>query len=102
MAYGALQALRDAGLHVPDDIAIMGFDGLEQVLISLEVLSTVVQPTVDEGREAVRILLELLEHPERAPIQRYLPTRLSLQRSCGCGPESTVPVEQLVIGGGAG
>jgi LacI family transcriptional regulator len=99
MAYGALQALRDAGLRVPDDVAVMGFDGLEEVLVSLEILSTVVQPTVDEGREAVRILLELIEHPERAPIQRYLPTRLSLLRSCGCGPKPALNAAELATGG---
>jgi LacI family transcriptional regulator len=88
MASGALQALRDAGLRVPDDIGVMGFDGLEETLISRSVLSTVVQPTIDEGREAVRILLELLDHPERAPIQRLLPTQLALRRSCGCAREA--------------
>jgi LacI family transcriptional regulator len=91
MASGALQALRDAGLRVPDDVAVMGFDGLEETLVSRSVLSTVVQPTINEGREAVKILLELLDHPERGPIQRYLSTQLALRRSCGCGGES-VPV----------
>lgn len=50
-------------------------------------LSTVVQPTEDEGRGTVRVLLEPIEQPERASIQRYLPTRLSPRRSCGCAPE---------------
>jgi LacI family transcriptional regulator len=88
MASGALQALRDSGLRVPDDIAVMGFDGLEETLVSRSILSTVVQPTIDEGREAVRILLELLDHPGRAPIQRLLPTTLALRRSCGCAREA--------------
>ena len=66
----------------------MGFDGLEETLVSRSVLSTVVQPTADEGRGAVRALLELIEHPERAPIQRFLPTELALRRSCGCGREA--------------
>jgi LacI family transcriptional regulator len=84
MASGALQALRDAGLRVPDDVAMMGFDGLEETLVSRSVLSTVVQPTLDEGAEAVRVLLELLDHPGNAPIQRLLPTHLALRRACGC------------------
>lgn len=88
MASGALQALRDAGLRVPNDIGVMGFDGLEETLVSRSILSTVVQPTIDEGREAVRTLLELLDHPERAPIQRLLPTQLALRRSCGCAREA--------------
>ncbi len=86
MASGALQALRDANLRVPDDMAVVGFDGLEEMLVSRPVLSTVVQPIVEEGREAVRALLELMEHPERAPLQRVLPTHLLLRQSCGCTP----------------
>jgi len=87
MASGALQAIRDAELSVPDDIAVMGFDGLEETLVSRSILSTVVQPTADEGRGAVRALLELIENPDRAPIQRFLPTELALRRSCGCSRE---------------
>lgn len=89
MASGALQALRDGGLRVPDDVAMIGFDGFEDTLVSLPILSTVVQPAVDEGRIAVQTLLELIEFPERAPIQRILPTSLSLRRSCGCHPPGT-------------
>lgn len=101
MASGALQALRDAGLQVPDDVAVMGFDGLEETLVSRSILSTVVQPTADEGREAVRTLLELLDHPDRGPIQRFLPTQLALRRSCGCARESEAVVTAVdAIAGG--
>lgn len=102
MAYGALQALREAELRVPEDVAVMGFDGLEEMLVARQLLSTVVQPTLDEGREAVRILLELIEHPERTPIQRYLPTRLSLLRSCGCNPDTALTTVESARGGVAG
>jgi len=84
MASGALQALRDSGVGVPDEVAVMGFDGLEETLVSRSILSTVMQPTSEEGAEAVRVLLQLLDSPESAPIQRFLPTRLSLRRTCGC------------------
>ena len=99
MASGALQALRDSGLRVPDDVAVMGFDGLEETLVSLPILSTVVQPAVEEGRTAVCALLEIIEHPERAPIQRWLPTTLSLRRSCGCHADSVLTAVAVVSGG---
>lgn len=105
MASGALQALRDAGLDVPGDVAVMGFDGLEDTLVSRSILSTIVQPTIDEGRIAVQTLLELIEDPARAPIQRYLPARLALRRSCGCGDEvdsflaATVTAVDVASGG---
>jgi LacI family transcriptional regulator len=99
MASGALQALRDGGLRVPDDVAVMGFDGFEEILVSQPILSTVVQPAEDEGRWAVRTLLELIENPERAPIQRCLTTRLELRRSCGCHADSALTAADVAIGG---
>jgi DNA-binding LacI/PurR family transcriptional regulator len=62
----------------------MGFDGLDETLVSRPILSTVHQPIRELGAEGVRALIELLEHPENAPIHRYLPFRLQTRRSCGC------------------
>jgi len=101
MASGALQALRDHGLRVPDDVAVLGFDGLEETLVSQPILSTVVQPAEEEGREAVRTLLELIDHPDRAPIQRCLTTRLALRRSCGCLGEPAQAAVDVASGGAA-
>jgi DNA-binding LacI/PurR family transcriptional regulator len=77
----------------------MGFDGFEEILVSQPILSTVVQPAEDEGRWAVRTLLELIENPERAPIQRCLTTRLELRRSCGCHADSALTAVDVAIGG---
>lgn len=84
MASGALQALRDAGRRVPEDVAVIGFDGLDESTVSQPILSTVYQPIAELGREAVRILLNLVDQPAEEPVQRYLPTKLVLRRSCGC------------------
>jgi LacI family transcriptional regulator len=84
MASGALQALRDSGVSVPNDMAMIGFDGLEESTVSRPILSTVVQPIPELGRSAVEALLQLIEDPERAPLQKLLPTHLVLRRSCGC------------------
>jgi LacI family transcriptional regulator len=96
LAFGAMAAIQEAGLRVPDDIAVMGFDGLDEGIHAQPPLSTVTQPVAGLGREAVRLLLSLIEDPNRAPTQRFLPTRLTLRRSCGCEIAS---VEHL--GGGA-
>jgi LacI family transcriptional regulator len=69
---------------VPDDIAVMGFDGLDETLVSRPILSTVHQPIRELGAEGVRALIDLLEHPENAPVHRYLPFCLQIRRSCGC------------------
>jgi LacI family transcriptional regulator len=84
LAFGAMSAIQERGLRIPDDVAVMGFDGLAEGADSQPPLSTVTQPVGDLGREAVRALLALIEQPEGAPRQRFLPTRLTPRRSCGC------------------
>ncbi len=84
LAFGALAAIQEARLRVPDDIAVMGFDGLAEGADTQPPLSTVTQPVADLGREAVRMLLTLIEDPDRTPIQRFLATELTPRRSCGC------------------
>lgn len=92
MASGVLQALRDHGLRVPEDVAVMGFDGLDESLVSLPILSTVHQPIRELGSQGVQALIDLLEHPDHAPIQRFLSYRLQIRHSCGCG---TVAIPEL-------
>jgi LacI family transcriptional regulator len=84
MAFGALAAIREAGLRVPEDVAVMGFDGLAGGAETRPPLSTIAQPVADLGREAVRTLLELIERPDQPPVQRFLPTQIRPRRSCGC------------------
>jgi DNA-binding LacI/PurR family transcriptional regulator len=79
-----MAAIQEAGLRVPDDIAVMGFDGLAEGVDTQPPLATVTQPVADLGREAVRMLLSLVDDPDRAPMQRFLPTELTTRRSCGC------------------
>ena len=86
MAFGAIQALGEAGRRVPDDVAVFGFDGMEEDSLAQFSLSTVNQPVADLGREAVGLLLRLIEQPEAGPIQCFLPTTMTLRRSCGCDP----------------
>lgn len=84
MATGALQALGEAGLQVPDDVALIGFDGLDGDMLAQGALSTMVQPVADLGRQAVQTLLRLVEMPDQAPIQLLFPTTMVLRGSCGC------------------
>ncbi len=93
MAFGAIRALREAERRVPGDVAVMGFDGLVEDEIAQLELSTVEQPVVDLGRAAVGTLLELMAAPERAPLQRFLPTALAVRGSCGCGEERSAVVD---------
>jgi DNA-binding LacI/PurR family transcriptional regulator len=59
-AYGAMRAVRDAGLRIPDDISIAGFDDLFLSSYTDPPLTTVRQPKQEMGRDAAGILLDLL------------------------------------------
>src|SRR4029453_1290611 len=61
IAIGAIQAARARGLHVPDDISIVGFDDVEYATIVTPALTTVRQPLAEMGRTAVSLLNRLLE-----------------------------------------
>ena len=56
MAAGAYRALADHGLRIPDDVAIVGFDGLPRGPLLDPPLTTVVQPVGEVGRTAVELL----------------------------------------------
>jgi DNA-binding LacI/PurR family transcriptional regulator len=59
-AYGAMRAARDAGLRIPEDISIAGFDDLFLSSYTDPPLTTVRQPKHEMGRDAACILLDLL------------------------------------------
>lgn len=84
MARGALRALHAAGLRVPDDIAIVSFDGLVEEHETSPPLTTVAQPVRRTGEEAVRLLVDLVEGRAEPSSRTILPTELIVRRSCGC------------------
>lgn len=82
-AYGALMALNEAGIKVPDQVAVAGFDDLSLARFMTPALTTVKAPTEQVGREAVKQLMKMIrgENPE---IKTLLPTEIIIRRSCGC------------------
>lgn len=62
MAIGAIRALRDAGLRVPEDVSVMGFDGLPLGSYLVPQLSTVVQSTELLARRSVDILIDSIKN----------------------------------------
>lgn len=79
-AVGVLRALHEAGLRVPEDIAVLAFDGTAETEYSWPPLSVVRQPLEQMAREAVSRLIE----GETAVETLTYPTELILRRSCGC------------------
>jgi LacI family transcriptional regulator len=86
MAIGALQALRQAGCQVPQDVALVGFDDIPVASAMEPSLTTVRQPIERMGSMAVEVLLSMLEGPseEEALAHRIiLPPELVIRASCG-------------------
>jgi LacI family transcriptional regulator len=81
MAFGAAHALRDAGLVIPHDISLMGFDDIFFSRFMDVPLSTVVQPIYQMGQEAGKILLEEITGKENAKQRRVYTPRLAIRES---------------------
>jgi LacI family transcriptional regulator len=82
MAFGALRALREAGLSVPDDVAVLGFDDLPTSALSDPPLTTVRQPIRRVGAQAVEILIDILANGPEPPRRITLSTELVIRSSC--------------------
>jgi len=83
MARGALRAIRSAGLRVPTDIAIVGYDDMPFAENLDPPLTTVRQPTQRAGYVAAEMLIDLIQHPSSKPRRIILPTELVARASSG-------------------
>jgi LacI family transcriptional regulator len=80
-AIGALRALHAAGLRVPDDVAVVGFDDVPLASFAMPPLTTMHQPIQELGAVAVQLLVERLEHPTAPRRQVWLPATLVQRES---------------------
>jgi LacI family transcriptional regulator len=83
MAVGAMKAARDAGLGVPADLAVVGFDDIQLASLLHPALTTIHQDKVGLGRAAARALVEQIENPEMTPAALTLPVELIIRASSG-------------------
>jgi LacI family transcriptional regulator len=84
MTIGAMHALRDAGVAVPEQMALVGFDDFDWADFFLPRLSVIAQPVTALGQRAVQLLLERIEHPDGARQSVQLTPTLRIRNSCGC------------------
>ena len=83
MAIGAIKALRKRNLRVPEDISVMGFDGIPLSEYIEPALTTVVQPIYEMGRTAARLLLEGIKKGVEPKDHIVLDTRIEIRESTG-------------------
>lgn len=82
-AFGAMDAAREHGYRIPDDISIIGFDDVPQASFVYPKLTTVRQPLEQMGHVAVKMLLEHIEDQSNTPQRVALATQLVIRDSCG-------------------
>lgn len=85
IAYGVMHTAQQAGLVVPDDLRVIGFDDTRLSSLLRPTLSTVRVPLQEVGGAAVETLLRRIEHPEDEPRRVSLPTALVVRESSGRG-----------------
>jgi LacI family transcriptional regulator len=88
LAIGALAALRDAGLDVPGDVALVGMDNTPLSEVTWPTLTTVDLGSSERARIAVEMLLERIEDPRREPRVVGVAPRLVVRASSGAEPEA--------------
>ena len=87
MAFGALEVLQQRGVHVPEDVAVTGFDDLREAQATGVPLTTVRQSFYTAGKHAMETLLKRI-NGDSVPKVIVTPTQLLVRWSCGCLPEN--------------
>ncbi len=88
-AIGAMQALKEAGLQIPHDVAVIGFDDQPDSLAQVPSLASIHIPLTEIGQRAFGLMLDHLEGRARLESIR-IPTWLVPRQSCGCLPDAVI------------
>lgn len=86
-AFGAMEAIKDAGLLIPEDISVVGIDDVKDSAYSSPPLTTFSVPKYDLGRTAVLILHDLMLNKSVPPARIVLLGKLELRQSAGTPPK---------------
>ena len=88
---GAMDALREAGRRVPEDVAVIGFDDIPEARSQLPPLTTIRHPTFTLGRQAALSVLDAIWGKTAAGTNTRVKTQLVVRQSCGCRAEN-IPI----------
>jgi DNA-binding LacI/PurR family transcriptional regulator len=83
IAFGAMAALRDAGLRIPHDIAVVGYDDIPLAAYAAPPLTTMRTSPYEQACEAAQLLLRLIAGERPAQLHTMNPVPLVLRKSCG-------------------
>lgn len=91
LSIGALSAIRDAGLNVPDDIGIIGFNDMEMAGWEYINLTTIRQPLPEIIDASIELVIATIENPERHPETRLFPCRVIERGTLPALPQAGAP-----------
>ncbi len=86
LAFGVIDALRDAELWIPENVAVMGFDNIRMSSLMVPKLSTVAKPLHKMGLSGARLLLDVIESGKNGDMvmkEIILQSKLKIRKSCG-------------------
>ena len=83
VAFGAMDAIREAGLRIPEDIAIVGFTNDIRASLVNPPLTTVHQPAFEVGKKAASKIIKTIEYEDEPVENVELITKLVIRQSCG-------------------
>ena len=85
MALGAIYAIQDAGLNVPKDIAVVGYDDRDFASFSKPTITTVCPPSFEMGKLAAQLIVDQLENQIEIKDPIRVQSKLIIRESCGAG-----------------
>lgn len=91
MAMGVLQAVRELGMHCPEDVSIVGFDDLDFAEFTAPALTSVHQPGYQLGTTAARLLLDRIDGSQEPAQKITLPSELKIRHSVASLPQAVLP-----------
>ena len=101
MTAGALQAIEEAKLAIPEEIGVVGYDEISWTDLLRTALTTVSQPAYDLGHESARLLLSRLNGYSGSPRTVLLPTSLNIRASSLRAGDHAIDAGQIAHRAGA-
>lgn len=82
MAVGVMQAIQEAGLRIPEDISVIGYDGIDAAALPMIDLTTISQPREEMAEQVIDILLRHSQDQTLPPEHAFIPPVLTVRNSC--------------------
>ncbi len=83
LAMGALSALNEEEVSVPEEVAVIGFDDLPFAQYTIPALTTIRQPIAEKGKRAANLLINQIENKDAQVVHENLEPELIVRESCG-------------------